>query len=87
MHLSADQWEKFIEAACLHCPVGNKGYSQVKRLGGAGDAGRDIEARLESELAKDKWDLYQGKHYDHRLAPSDAFPELAKFFGHLLAGT
>lgn len=86
MHFSPEQWERFIEMACLHRPINGKRYAQVNRLGNAGDAGRDIEARLIDALLKDKWDLYQAKHYDHRLAPSDVFGELAKFFTNLAAG-
>lgn len=86
MHLSHDQWEVFIETACLYRQINDGNYVQVKRLGNAGDAGRDIEARLVDDLVKDKWDLYQAKHYDHRLTPSDAFAELAKFFTNLSAG-
>jgi hypothetical protein len=86
MHFSPDQWERFIEMACLHRPINGSRYVQINRLGNAGDAGRDIEARLIDTLLQDKWDLYQAKHYDHRLAPSDVFGELAKFFSNLAAG-
>lgn len=82
---SDKQWEAFIEACCLLDK--NKGYVNVKRLGGPGDAGRDVEARLTTDLKIDQWDLYQAKHYQNQLAPSDFFPELAKFFWHLGLGT
>jgi hypothetical protein len=75
MHFSPERWEQFIEDACLERKVGSKPYVQVKRLGNAGDAGRDVEARITESLAEGQWDLFQGKHYDNRLAPSDAFPE------------
>lgn len=88
MHFSPDDWEKFIEAACVLRPLrGGARYVQVKQLGGAGDGGRDIEARLIQPLQQDGWDLFQAKHYDHGLTPGDAFPELAKFFRNLAAGT
>ncbi|ABM39957.1 ABC-three component system protein [Polaromonas naphthalenivorans] len=88
MHFSPDEWEKFIEAACFLRPLrGQTHYVQVKQLGGAGDGGRDIEARLIQPLQQDGWDLFQAKHYDHGLTPGDAFPELAKFFKHLSFGT
>jgi hypothetical protein len=88
LHFSPDQWEQFIEGACVLRPLdGGASYAFVKKLGGAGDGGRDIEARLIPTLELDQWDLYQAKHYDAGLTPSDAFPELAKFFNHLLAGT
>ena len=81
------QWEAFIESCCV-LDDGIRGkYVSVKRLGGPGDAGRDVEARLVPDLIIDQWDLYQAKHYQHQLAPSDFFPELAKFFWHLGLGT
>lgn len=83
-----DQWEKLVEVACLNRPLGNgQMYSFVKQLGGAGDGGRDVEARLIPTLEQGQWDLYQGKHYDHALTPTDVFKELAKFFKHLAAKT
>ena len=87
MHLTDTQWEDFIEAAARVRLIENQLYARVQRLGNAGDAGRDIEARLDDELAAGRWDLFQGKHYAHRLAPADAFPELAKFFTNLATGT
>jgi hypothetical protein len=83
MHFSDEQWENFIEIACCNRNLTNGKYVQIKRLGNAGDAGRDVEARLTDELKENSWDLYQAKHYETRLAPSTAFPELVKFFGHL----
>jgi hypothetical protein len=84
----SDQWEKLVEVACLHRPHGDGlMYAFVKQLGGAGDGGRDVEARLVSTLLENQWDLYQGKHYDHALMPTDVFKELAKFFKHLDAKT
>ncbi|WP_442593319.1 ABC-three component system protein [Parapusillimonas sp. JC17] len=88
LHFSPDQWEKFIEEACRQRTSPNGAlYSVVKQLGGAGDGGRDIEARLVTALSEGQWDLYQAKHYSTRLSPSEFFPELAKFFLQLVAGT
>lgn len=88
LHFSADQWEKFIEEACRQRKLPNgASYVTVKQLGGAGDGGRDIEARLVSALAVGQWDLYQAKHYQAGIKPSEFFPELAKFFLQLVAGT
>lgn len=87
MHFSPDEWEKFIEEACvLRLLRGGGRYVQVKQLGGAGDGGRDIEARRIQPLQPDGWDLFQAKHYDHGLTPGNAFPELAKFFRNLSMG-
>ncbi len=86
--LSADQWEDFILAAALQrLLVDGRRYAVVKRLGGAGDGGRDIEARYDLDLVCDGWDLYQAKHYAHGLTPSEAFPEMAKFFKQLALKT
>lgn len=83
LHVSDKQWERFIEAACWQRSTPK--YAKVKLLGNARDKGRDIEARLQTKLEADMWDLYQAKHYKNRLTPGDAFPEMMKFFGHLLA--
>ncbi|MCE3605670.1 hypothetical protein LXA47_18955 [Massilia sp. P8910] len=66
---------------------GRSRYAVVKRLGGAGDGGRDIEARFGQALVRDGWDLYQAKHYAQGLTHSDAFPEMAKFFKQLALKT
>ena len=88
LHFSPEQWEKFIEEACRLRPLpGGAVYAVVKRLGGAGDGGRDVEARLGSALTSGQWDLYQAKHYSAGLTPTDFFPELAKFFLQLAVGT
>lgn len=83
-----DQWEELILAAARMrvLPNGRK-YAVVKRLGGAGDGGRDVEARFDQALVRDGWDLYQGKHYAQGLTPSEAFPEMAKFFKQLALKT
>jgi len=59
----------------------------VKRMGGAGDGGRDIEARFVPDLVEDQWDLYQAKHYRGALSPTELFPDLAKVFVNLSTGT
>lgn len=88
LHFSPDQWEKFIEEACWQRKLPNAAtYAAVKQLGGAGDGGRDVEARLVPALVAGQWDLYQAKHYSTGITPSDFFPELAKFFLQLVAGT
>lgn len=89
LHFEPPQWEEFVEAAVRLRPLDTVGtkYAFVKRLGGPNDKGRDIEARLVPNREAGRWDLYQGKHYGSPLAPTDFFPELAKFFRHLLAGS
>ena len=86
LHTVSDkEWEEFIAAACRQRTIGTAKYVSVKVLGNAGDKGRDVEARLQTDLVADGWDLYQAKHYEQRLTPGNAFPELVKFFGHLRA--
>ncbi|KIF80055.1 ABC-three component system protein [Noviherbaspirillum autotrophicum] len=88
LHTVSDkEWEEFIAAACRQRTLGTAKYISVKVLGNAGDKGRDVEARLQAALIADGWDLYQAKHYEHRLTPGNAYPEFVKFFGHLLAGS
>ena len=87
LHFTDEQWEQFIEECCRIQGPNGETYTQVKRLGGPGDGGRDVEARLKPDLLEDSWDLYQAKHYRSPLAPSEFFPELAKFFQHVSAGT
>lgn len=86
--LNPDQWEDLILAAARMRPLpGRSPYAAVKRLGSAGDGGRDIEAWFDQALVRDRWDLYQAKHYAQGLAQSDAFPEMAKFFKQLALKT
>jgi hypothetical protein len=80
---SSDDWEDFVFECVSEIKKFKKEYSSVKRLGGAGDKGRDVEALYELTRALHKWDLYQCKHYDAPISPSTFFPELAKFFGHV----
>ena len=86
--LNDDQWEEFILAAARQrdLPDGAR-YAVVKRLGGAGDGGRDIEARYGQALERDCWDLYQAKHYAQGLTHTDVFSEMAKFFKQLALKT
>ncbi|MCQ4163851.1 ABC-three component system protein [Tahibacter harae] len=86
--LNPEQWEEFILVATRGRVLadGNH-YAVAKRMGGAGDGGRDIEARFDQALVEDGWDLYQAKHYAHGLTPGDAFPEMAKFFKQLALKT
>lgn len=83
--ISDKQWEEFIATACRQRTISGAKYVSVKVLGNAGDKGRDVEARLQTALVADGWDLYQAKHYEQRLTPGSAYSELVKFFGHLLA--
>jgi hypothetical protein len=81
--LEPSDWEDFIEDCCRN----DKRYVHVQRLGGAGDAGRDVEARYQALLAADEWDLFQAKRYQSAVGEGALFPELAKVFHHLKAKT
>ncbi|MDY7576722.1 hypothetical protein RGU70_00080 [Herbaspirillum sp. RTI4] len=83
--LENGEWESFIEDCCRN-ELGTK-YVVVQRIGGAGDAGRDIEARYTNDLIADDWDLYQAKHYQSAISESDLYPELAKVFHHIKENT
>ena len=86
-HFNEDEWEDFIDEACRYKPHSDGDqYVYIKRLGGAGDGGRDIEARFVETHEEGRWDLYQAKHYAAGITPSVFFPELAKFFRNLEAG-
>lgn len=85
--LDPDAWENFIEDCCrIQKEMGEK-YVYVQKLGGAGDAGRDVEARYVSDLLEKEWDLYQGKHYQKAIGESILYPELVKVFHHIKLGT
>lgn len=51
-------------------------YESVRRCGGAGDLGRDVICWI--NLAEQKWDNYQCKHYGKKLTPSGFYAELGK---------
>jgi hypothetical protein len=65
-HMSAQSWEDFI-LEWAHSLKSK--YARAEQCGGAGDMGRDVIG-FESATARDPWDNYQCKHYDHRLAPT-----------------
>jgi hypothetical protein len=73
---SPEEWEAFIEEWTEGF---DPAYVQVVRIGGAGDMGRDVIGHFEpSEVRPRPCDVYQCKHYDHPLTPTDAYLELGK---------
>lgn len=50
-------------------------YDDVKRLGGAGDLGRDVIAERKDGCGDD---IYQCKHYDHPIQPNEIWVEFGK---------
>lgn len=79
------EWEEFIEEwADGFAPP----YAQVVRLGGPGDAGRDVVGYVNDPADRDgPWDSYQCKHYDHPLRPTEVYLELGKLIVHSQRGT
>ena len=71
---SASDWEGFVNewASSLG------GYNLVERTSGSGDMGCDVIATVNPKIPDRPWDNYQCKHYDHALAPSDIWIELAR---------
>lgn len=51
-------------------------YFSVKRTGGANDSGRDIFCYRDKE--KTLLDIYQCKHYENKIMPSDIYVEIGK---------
>lgn len=51
-------------------------YKYVKRIGGSGDQGRDIFAYQDENM--EVLDMYQCKHYDKKISPSDIYLEIGK---------
>jgi hypothetical protein len=73
---NADEWEEFIEEWAEGF---EPRYDQVTRIGGAGDKGRDVIGHITSaEVRPRPCDIYQCKHYDHPLQPSEVYVELGK---------
>ena len=51
-------------------------YKYIKRIGGAGDQGRDVFAYKDENMTI--LDIYQCKHYDKKLMPSNIYVEIGK---------
>ncbi|SAK42516.1 hypothetical protein AWB77_00461 [Caballeronia fortuita] len=83
--LDSAGWEQFVEECCLTLEGKGKQYEKVKRLGMPGDKGRDVEALMSLPRRTDGWDIFQCKFFKDPLAPSNFFPEMAKFFEHIAA--
>lgn len=81
--LDDTKWESFIEQ-CARQLMAEGYYSQVIRMGGAGDKGRDV-CGYSGPPIEDTWDLYQAKYYADALSPSSFAPELAKFLSCVFA--
>jgi hypothetical protein len=78
---SPAEWEEFIEewVASLEGE-----YTQVERLGGAGDQGRDVVGYVNEDGSI--WDNYQCKHYHKPLVPTDVWLEIGKLMYYTFVG-
>jgi hypothetical protein len=74
----AAEWEIFTH----EWQQGLKGYHQVKRLGGAGDHGRDIIGLCSAKGCEGDWDNYQCKNYEGLLQPPHASLAAGKIIFH-----
>ena len=82
--LDDKKWESFIEQ-CARQLMTEGSYTQVIRMGGAGDKGRDVCGYSEQLPTEATWDLYQAKYYSDTLSPSSFAPELEKFLSCIFA--
>lgn len=81
---SPEDWESFIGEWAEGF---NPPYTQIVRLGGAGDMGRDIIGHIaDFKIRPSPCDVYQCKHYNHPLRPTEAYPELGKLCVHTFNG-
>lgn len=80
-----DAWESFITNCCEQLRHENK-YSQIKRLGGAGDKGRDVACYTVFPPEPNTWDLFQAKAYKDPLNPTNMLADFAKFLFYVFNG-
>ncbi|WP_332811437.1 ABC-three component system protein [Sphingomonas sp.] len=78
----ATEWEIFIS----EWQKGLSGYAAVKRLGGAGDLGRDVIGLASADACQGVWDNYQCKHYEIPLATPKACEDAGKIIFHAFRG-
>ncbi len=76
------EWEQFIEDCVTQLKKEGE-YTQVIRLGGPGDKGRDVCGYTVHPPTDGTWDLYQGKYYSGTLSPVEFESDLAKFLSNV----
>jgi hypothetical protein len=81
----ATEWEIFI-SEWQKGLKSQKGYDSVKRLGGAGDHGRDVIGLCTAAGCEGDWDNYQCKHYEVPLSTSKACEDAGKIIFHAFRG-
>jgi hypothetical protein len=72
------EWELFI----WEWQKGLQGYVEVKRLGGAGDQGRDVIGLCGPDACQGVWDNFQCKHYETPLSTPQACEDAGKIIFH-----
>jgi hypothetical protein len=75
------KYERFIKDWAYHyLQQIEKKYDRIGHFGGAGDMGRDVVAYypVAPSATDSEFDIFQCKHYDHALYPSDLWPEIGK---------
>lgn len=78
----ATEWEIFIS----EWQKGLQGYAEVKRLGGAGDHGRDVIGLCGPQACQGDWDNFQCKHYEVPLSVPKACEDAGKIIFHAFKG-
>lgn len=76
------EWEVFIS----EWQKGLTGYVEVKRIGGAGDLGRDVIGLCTPSGCKGMWDNFQCKHYEKPLAAAPTCTDAGKIIFHAFNG-
>jgi hypothetical protein len=74
----ATEWEIFIG----EWQKGLTKYAEVKRLGGAGDHGRDVVGLVTTQGCEGVWDNYQCKHYEKPLDFATGIIDIGKIIFH-----
>lgn len=78
----AAEWEIFTR----ECARGMPGYTSVKRLGGAGDHGRDVIGLCDPHGCEGIWDNIQCKNYEGLLKTPVACRDAGKIIFHAFRG-
>ena len=81
----ADEWEIFTREWGQGLAK-KEGYHEVKRLGGAGDHGRDVIGLCSSSACAGVWDNYQCKNYGGMLQTPKACEDAGKIIFHAFRG-
>lgn len=81
---SPEEWEEFVQEWAHSL---KSSYRSVKKLGGAGDQGKDIVAFVDDRKFLGIWDLFQCKRYKNKLSPSDVYVEIGKLIYHTFKGS